>query len=358
MQIKHARLIPYRLPLQRPWRTSRGTLKERQGWLVALETEAGLRGCGDCAPLPVAGTENREQAKYWLSQQMPALTGDSPRERLAALPIGGGCPAARCALESALLDLISQAEGVSLRHWLNPQAAKSVPVNANIGALDGQVGERSERALAQGFDILKLKLGLDRVGQELARLEQLAASLPPSTRLRLDANGAWDFAQASAFLQDIEGLPVESIEEPLSTPETASLTALQAQTHYPLAIDESLPRFELERLLQHPPVRRLIIKPMVQGGLLSSLRLAQRAAESGMEALVTSSLESAVGIQAAAQLAAAIGGAEQPLAHGLATSDWLARDLAQPPQIIAGQLLLNDVIGLGLRGLHNLESPQ
>ncbi len=57
MHIASGRLIPYSLPLRHAWRTNRGTLRQRDGWIVQLTTDTGLLGHGDCAPLPEAGTE-------------------------------------------------------------------------------------------------------------------------------------------------------------------------------------------------------------------------------------------------------------------------------------------------------------
>jgi L-alanine-DL-glutamate epimerase-like enolase superfamily enzyme len=64
-----------------------------------------------------------------------------------------------------------------------------------------------------------------------------------------------------------------------------------------------------------------------------------------MEVVITSVVDSAIGVGAAAQLAAAIGGTQ---AHGLATGAWLAEDVAPPALIRAGKLALPDGPGLGI----------
>ncbi len=118
-------------------------------------------------------------------------------------------------------------------------------------------------------------------------------------------------------------------------------------TEVAIALDESLTRFSQEELLEQAPVRRLIIKPCVLGGLLPAKRLADRAQQAGIESVVTSTLESAVGIRAAAQLAMAINQPGRPLAHGLATSDWFTINVTEPPAILHGRLQLPDIAGLG-----------
>jgi len=107
-----------------------------------------------------------------------------------------------------------------------------------------------------------------------------------------------------------------------------------------LALDESLTEVDLDKLWQRPPVKRLTIKPMVQGGLLPGLKLAQKAYKAGMDVIVTTTIDSAVGVWAATHLAAALGKKGEGLAHGLATSEWLVKDVARPPVIQQGIITL------------------
>jgi L-alanine-DL-glutamate epimerase-like enolase superfamily enzyme len=110
-------------------------------------------------------------------------------------------------------------------------------------------------------------------------------------------------------------------------------------------VDESLFGIGAEKLFAMQSVRRLVLKPARIGGFGATLRLAERAAAAHMEVVVTSVVDSAIGVAAAAQLAAALGGTQ---AHGLATGDWLAADVAEPLPIKNGMLKLPDGAGLGI----------
>jgi len=166
-------------------------------------------------------------------------------------------------------------------------------------------------------------------------------------RLCLDANGAWDADQAEMMIALLNRLPVESLEEPLRRSDDALLAALQAGARFPLALDESLVQrrpLTAGRL----PVRRLVLKPGVIGGLRPTLALARQAQAAGREVVLTSLIESAAGLWASAQLAAAIEAVPAaPLAHGLATAHWLARDLGRPPLVRTGRLRLSAIPGSG-----------
>ncbi|MDD5329204.1 MAG: enolase C-terminal domain-like protein [Sulfuricella sp.] len=333
------------MPLAVPWASARGGFAAREGWLIRLETGDGLVGHGDCAPLPQAGTESRACAASRLAECGASLYGMTPEAALDALErIAVAAPAVRCGLETALLDLLSQRAGLGLARWLNPLSSLSVNVNAMIGALGRESLLRARAAVAAGFSVLKLKVGLAPVGHELALLRELAGELPAGIGLRLDANRAWTWAEANGFLGGLSGLPVESLEDPLRTPGAAELARLQAAVAFPLAADEILPLLGAEALLALRPVRRLVLKPMVLGGLRPALVLANRAREAGMECVVTTTVDSAVGVYAALHLAAAVA---NDLAHGLATSSWLAGDVGLPPQPADGMLTVGRGAGLG-----------
>jgi len=347
MRIRSARYRPYTLPLRQPWRSAHGRLDERSGLLVELATNCGHTGYGDSAPLPQLGTEALGESAQWLARQLPALCGLDPSRALARLGPPDNCPSARFGLETALLDLLAQQARLPLRRLLSSQAAEQLEVNASLGALDDQTANRL--ANTAGLRVCKLKVGLASVGEELTLLQHLTTRLPAGVMLRLDANRAWSPTSARAFLDGLCGLPVESLEEPLASPTLASLRALQQAAPCALALDESLGALGLRQVLDQPPVHRLVIKPMLHGGLLPCLNIAARARRAGLEVLVTTSLDSAAGSWAAAQLAAALGTAAANLAHGLGTSGWLAEDLGPAPQIEQGMLRLPDWTGLGFR---------
>ncbi len=422
---------PYALPLRQPWTSARGTRTERRGWLIEVRA-AGLCGYGDCAPLPEAGTEVEAAAEAMLSRWQAQLPGHSLADLLdpgrqglygaafgkpSRYPLGAASnaasgdtsgasssatsadttgssfsalfadlgrtsstPAAGFALESALTDLAARLAGVPLRRWLTPRAGDAVPVNATLGTLRDQTPVCIVRACQAGYQVLKLKVGLDAPETEIAHLQELATHLPPGASLRLDANGAWDYDQAARLIVRLNDLPIESLEEPLKVPDWQALASLQALARFPLALDESLHHdpaniagragLPIARLLSvgnhavlssntalaglsvdrlqvaagAPPVHRLVLKPAAVGGLRRTLFLARKAADLGLEVVLTSLIESAAGLWPSLQLAAAL---SSSLAQGLATASWLARDLGRVPDPRGGYILLGQDPGSG-----------
>ena len=316
MNIIAADWLAYCLPLRQPWQSNRGSFSERHGRLRRLQTENGLTGWGDCAPLPEFGIDETA--------------------------------AAALAEETARLDLAAQAGGCALAEWLGGVAPPaSVAVNTVLGAIF-TVDERALRdAIAAGFTLVKLKAGVAPPAAELARLREICARLPAGVRLRLDANGAWDAEVAAAFVAGCRTLPIDGIEEPLRAPTTALLRALQDAASFPLAIDESIHLLD-DDFWRSPPVRRLVIKPARLGGLRASVEIARRARAAGIECVVTSALESACGLTALAHLAAAIA---PEACHGLAIAGLFATDAGQPPELTGGRMRIPTGPGLGFPGI-------
>lgn len=345
MRVMDVRLHPYRLKLKRPWVSAKGRIDFRQGWLISVRNVSGVTGWGDAAPMPEAGTEHPELCEQALKGVVPQLSNQNTEYLLSevtSLPA-----AARCGVETALLDLQARSEGVSLAELLSAQRRDRLRVNAICGQLDDTAGSCLLHAVEGGFELVKFKVGVTDVQDEIASLEKLAGKFGQKIGFRLDANGAWNMREAQAFLGAVEGLPIESLEEPLAEPDEAQLEALQSLVSFPLALDESLARERMIYRLSSLPVRRVVLKPTVLGGPLAAMTWAGKACEAGLEVVITSTLESAVGLDMAAQVAAAL---EPDDVHGLNTGDWFESDVAESAKVTGGIMMLPSGNGIGVDG--------
>lgn len=286
------------------------------------------------------GTEQTSAADSDLLRLQSQLSGLDPQQGLRQLDSRDQiASAALFAFETALLDLLSQQQSLPLSRLLNPQAARMVKVNAAVGAIAKVSDIQIVRAVNAGMRVLKLKAGVAGVQEEIFRLKQIAAQLPEGVRLRIDANQAWTMDDALCFFQESEKLPIESLEEPLRNPDIKAWQSLAECTRIPLAADESLLSTDLETLLESGGITRVILKPTLLGGLRRCMDLHEKAAAVGVECVVTTTLESAVGVWACIHLAAAVDHMQQT-AHGLATSSWFSKNNGRPPEIENGEICL------------------
>ncbi|MCW2274107.1 o-succinylbenzoate synthase [Rhodoblastus acidophilus] len=340
MTLERVVLRPYALPLKQAWRAASATLVERRGMLIGVFSE-GLAGWGDCAPLPSSDEPGCAWAFAVLEQAAGALRGMTLDVALDGIS-GIENAQARWAVETALLELSARQRGQPLHEALGAKPVPRVAVNAAVGALDDGCDERVAAALVDGFSVLKVKVGVGDWRDEARRLRALASG---AGRFRLDANRAWSEADAAIFLDAVADLPIDGVEEPVSHPTLEKLRRLQDRYPFALAVDESLFELGPKNLFAARAVRRLVMKPARIGGFRETMRLAGNAAAAGLEVVITSVVDSAVGVAAAAHLAALVA-PEQ--VHGLATSTWLACDVATPLSVRDGALELADEPGLGL----------
>lgn len=327
-------LRPYKLPLIQPVANAKSTSVTRQGILTIVRNSKSIQGVGDCTPQPQMGTEDYSQAEQFI--------GKAWRDDWQKAPDLALHPASRYAMETACLDLDAKIADQPLAQKLHPNASGKIRVNALAPTLEKSV---LLQLVAQGFELIKVKVGILPVELELRKIQE-ALEVLGTVRLRLDANGAWTFPQAAQMLKGLEGLPIESIEEPLSNPELHQLVQLQSQTKVPIALDESLNRFPLDEVLRSP-IRRLVLKPGLLGGLLPTFELARRASEAGKQLVVTSQMDSAAGVWACVQLASAVDALCPQMVHGLATSALFRYDLGESPSIHHGAIELPDRPGTG-----------
>ncbi|MFU8896470.1 MAG: mandelate racemase/muconate lactonizing enzyme family protein [Gammaproteobacteria bacterium] len=335
-KIARLELFPYAIPLSRPWKCARGDTVVRRGWLIRIEDQEGAHGWGETAGLPGAGTETASLAEAALATAVASFPGLGFDAARAQLP-GRERPAARCGLECAMLDLAARRAGLPLYRYLRPDAVGEVRVNAFVGAVDDGLGERLVAARAQGFEVAKLKLATAPLAEELPLFFAAMEQLPAGLSLRLDVNRGWTTAEAEATLPLFAELPIEALEEPAADADRAALERLQAMVDFSIALDESLASWPEDGPL---PVRRQILKPMVVGGPSRVLGLALRPRT---ESIVTSSVDTAVGLWLSANIGAALGNG---LAHGLDTASWLST-LLGPAPTPGGMLRLPAAPGLG-----------
>ncbi len=346
----------YRIPFRTPFATAHGVLAQREGVLLELTSAAGVHGVGEIAPLPGFGGSLEP-----LWDLLPAVVERLLRARGAPGPDplhGGdsrereGVPSALwCGFKVALLDLAAREAGCSLGALLGAHPARLVPVNATVGARQTATAvEQARRAVAAGFTTIKLKVGMEAsVSAEVERVAAVRAAIGPAIRLRLDANEAWTTELAIAAIRATEPFQLEWIEQPVPAADIAGLARVRRGVGTPIAADESVADVEaVQALLTAEAADVLVLKPMLAGGPLATLRLAELARAAGVGVVVTSMLETGVGIAAALHVAA---GLPAPImACGLATARLLTDDLlVRPLSIDNGVMPLPEAPGLGVQ---------
>ena len=261
-------------------------------------------------------------------------------------------PHARAGVAGAWADLQARRAGQTLAGCLAAETvgapASAVAVNALIAEPEpSEVAAAARAAVGDGFSAVKLKVGAAGPAVDVERVRAARSGLGAAAELRLDANGAWDQTTALDVLDRVQDCDIAYCEEPVNGVE--AIAAVGRRGPVPVAADESI-RGEADavRALELG-VTTLIVKPQALGGPDVALSIAARAREARGSVVVTSFLDSAVGVAHALHVAAAVdAAASQGRAHGLATSQFLADDVAEAVPVAAGAMAVPATGGLGL----------
>jgi o-succinylbenzoate synthase len=215
------------------------------------------------------------------------------------------------------------AEEAAAGDWPEPLRDR-VPVNVTVPVVSPEEAHRLvERS---GCRTAKVKVADPGVAlaDDQARLEAVRDALGPGGRVRIDANGAWDVDTALSSLKVLDRAAggLEYVEQPCAAVE--DLAAVRRRTDIRVAADESIRRAAdpyRVRELEAADVAVLKVQPL--GGVRACLRIAE---DIGLPVVVSSALETSVGLAAGVALAAAL--PELEYAAGLATLGLLTDDVA------------------------------
>jgi o-succinylbenzoate synthase len=208
--------------------------------------------------------------------------------------------------------------------WPEPLRDR-IPVNTTVPAVEP--AQAHAMVSASGCTTAKVKVAQ---GDDLGRVEAVRDALGPAGKLRVDANGAWDTDTAARMLAALQRFDLEYAEQPVAT--LAEMAELRRRTDVPLAADESVRGAEDPlRVAGLEAADIVILKVQPLGGVWPALRVAEAC---GLPCVVSSAVETSVGLAAGLALAAAL--PELDHACGLGTATLLAGDVVADPLVPDG----------------------
>ena len=334
-------VLPYDLPLRSPMATAHRIVAERRGALLRL-TDGEVVGWGDACPMPGWSAADIDTLVGHLT--VAAARGDGDVDDV--LDHLEAVPEARAALSGAVHDVVAQRSGLPLAAHLATAPLERVAVNATIGAADVSTALTNVNlAIANGITTVNLKVALRRLAADLALIEGARRTLGDDGEIRLDANGGWRPAEAMEALEAAAPFGIAFCEEP--TAGIDEIAALGVESPIPLAVDESARTVDdLARALGTGAIDVVVVKPQALGGPDLAMQAIRLAIQVGATPIVTSMIDSAIGVAHAVHVAAASG---VEMAHGLATSALLATDVGAPLAVEDGHIVVPSIPGLGVR---------
>ena len=349
MKITRVDVTPFSIPFRRPLVLAGAEVPARHGLLIELGADDGTIGIGEASPHPAADAEVLEGMTGAIARIGTSLIAagtvnlQAPPPQFAAV----GAGAARAGLEMAWFDLAGQAAGRRVADLLGGARQARIPVNAMMDQVDpSEAAVAAQHAVGMGYRCLKLKVIPHNVAAAVAQVEAVHATLGSGVSIRVDANGGWTVEEAIDAIPRLAVYGIEYVEQPVV--EIADMAVVRAAVATPLAADECVSDVaSVHRIAELGAADIVIVKPTLLG-LHTAAAVVRAAHECGLGAVVTSTLDTSVGIAAALHLAATL---PDPIpACGLATAPLLTGDLVHDPLVPTnGELCLPPEPGLGVR---------
>lgn len=210
---------------------------------------------------------------------------------------------------------VSAAYACAFEPWPAP-LREYIPVHVTVPALAPQAA--ADLVRASGCSAAKVKVA---EGNDEARVEAVRDALAPGGRLVVDANAAWDVTEAVRCINTLSRYSVDLVEQPVATME--EMAEVRRAVDVAIAADElACSEESVRRLVELEAADVLVVKVQSLGGISRAMRVIE---ESGLPAIVSSMVETSVGISAGLALAAAL--EHLPFPCGLGTIPLLAGDL-------------------------------
>jgi L-alanine-DL-glutamate epimerase-like enolase superfamily enzyme len=304
-----------------------------QVWAVTGDSLAGARACIE-GPLTAV------------------LLGRDPRDlleltaRVRAAVVGN--TSAKAAVDVALHDLVARRLGVTLPVLLGGSQLR-VRTDVTVPAGDEQsLVDHAGRRRDEGFTVLKLKVGTD-AHADVRQVLAVRREVGPQVALRLDANQGWSAREAVRVISMLEdaGADVELIEQPVPARDVAGLAWVTDRVNTPVMADETVFSIrDLVAVIERRAADMVNVKLAKAGGLAPARTLLELATAHDMGTMVGSMLETAVGVGAAASLAAACGTTQ---VNDLDAAWWAAKPPVRGGLTYEGDtVVLPDSPGLGV----------
>jgi len=296
--VRRISLREIRLPLREPFRISSGTVTDRRIILVHLESADGTAAWSECVAgeTPNYSSETVDTAWLVLQWLAPRLLAApvSPRDTDAVLRRDvRGHRMAAAALEMGMWELAAREHGVPLARLLGgTREHVDVGISLGIQADPAALVERAQRAVAEGYRRIKLKI---EPGRDMQFVAAVRAAIGRDVPLSVDANAAYTPADTE-HLARLDELGLVMIEQPFEAGDLLRHAALQRRLRTPLCLDESITSVaRVEDMIALGSGRVVNIKPGRIGGFTEALRIHDACAAAGIPVWCGGMLESGIG---------------------------------------------------------------
>lgn len=312
MIIRSIETFQVAVPLKKAFKTALRTVTVAEAIYVRIQLEDGREGYGEAPPTHVITGESLASIQFAIEGAFkPLLLGKDLRyheqlfQALHRSMVHN--TSAKAAVDMALYDLLAQEAGLPLYQYLGGARSElmtdyTVSVNEPT-----EMAEDAIRYVRDGFHILKIKVGIGEIDDDIKRIQAIRKAVGFDIKLRLDANQGWTAKEAVRAIRQMEDeqLNIEFIEQPVLAHDIEGLKYVTDHTLTPIMADESVfSLYDAKRVIEMRAADLINIKLMKAGGIYQALKIASLAASHDMKCMTGSMIETKLGVGAAAHFAA------------------------------------------------------
>jgi L-alanine-DL-glutamate epimerase-like enolase superfamily enzyme len=361
MKITHFETIPVRVPIKPEFaiRSGRGGAHLVSPFLlVKVHTDDGIIGVGEASCTPRWSGEDQVTAAHIISSYFaPLLIGEAVDDveglRAKYSSAVAGNFFTKAAVEMALWDIAGKAQGKLVYQLLGGRRRDFVPTKWSVSGVEPvKAAEIAAWAVRQGFSTMKVKVGIDPVG-DFARVRAVREAVGRHVKLGVDANAGWPTPQIA--IECIRQLCSESdiyfAEQPVPAGDDDALAEVRQNVPVPIVADESVWSLADAKMLARAKAADVFsIYVGKAGGIGPAREISEFAQSVGIQCTIGSNLELGVGSAAMIHLALSASGvdAENYPCDIIGPMFYEEDVLTQPLPISGGHAMPHDRPGLGV----------
>ena len=311
--IQRIEIWPVDIPVTDPFVVATGARVTAQNLFVRVTLSDGAAGIGEAAPFPEVGGEDRPTSLAAATSLARTMIGQSAAdyESLAdrlteQAPLQ---PAARCGLETAVLDAYCRSQAIPLwRLWGEADIREhETDITIPICHLEKTVA-LSRAWHARGFRLFKMKVGHD-VEEDIRRLQAVHEALPGIGFIG-DGNQGFSREDCLRFVAGVKafGGRLVLLEQPVAREDLEGLQAIRHLTGIPVAADESVRSLDDARRVVEMQAADYINIKIMKTGVIEARRIAAFTRSIGLRLMVGGMLETRIAMGCSFSLVLGMGG--------------------------------------------------
>ena len=305
MKIKSIRTQLKMIPLKTPFITALRRVENVEFVRVLVTCENADVGIGEAPATKAVTGEDLDDILRSIEFIQESLLYTSPLKALDILHASSIGSSAKAALDIALVSLLAQEKKQALFEYFGADKKSDLQTDITVSLKNHSLMLKDSISLYnEGMDILKVKLGSDIV-HAIQVTQEIAKELPDA-KLIIDANQAWSVKDSLKFIQAMQDVKIELIEQPVEAKDMEGLKAITQISHIPILADEAV--FTLEdakKVIETKSADMINIKLMKCGGLSKAVEILEYAKKMKVKCMLGSMLEGPYSINAALHLAMA-----------------------------------------------------